>query len=268
MTGSPLRVFVFILLVVGTLGVLLSGAPTSKAQAQQLEAPATVTRVVDGDTVEISPAIGGKTDVRLIGVDTPETVDPSTPVQPYGPEASRFTKRELEGQRVTLEFDEDREDDLGRLLAYVRVGGAGAATFNETLLRQGYAQLWVIAPNDKYEARFRQAQQQARTAERGIWGLTKQQQCQLANHDNGIGEGSPGCDSTAPQPPNPQEPDPPQPSPESPEEGSKGQGPKQRPTKAERANPILPETGGLPLLPLAALATGLGIMGAKIARRG
>jgi hypothetical protein len=65
--------------------------------------------------------------------------------------------------------------------------------FNETLLRQGYAQLWVIDPNDRYEARFDQAQQEAKNAGRGIWGLTKQQQCELANHGNGIGEGSPRC---------------------------------------------------------------------------
>jgi micrococcal nuclease len=91
---------------------------------------------------------------------------------------------------VRLEFDEDREDQFGRLLAYVHVGGQ---MFNETLLRQGYAQLWVIDPNDRYEARFDQAQQEAKNAGRGIWGLTKQQQCELANHGNGIGEGSPRC---------------------------------------------------------------------------
>ncbi len=145
---------------------------------------------MDGDTVEISPAIGGIEDVRFIGVDTPETVDPSESVEPYGPQASTFTKAQLEGERVALEFDEEREDQYGRLLAYVHVGGQ---MFNEALLRQGYAQLYVVPPNDKYEPRFRQAQQQARTAGRGIWGLTTQQQCELANRGNGIGKGSPGC---------------------------------------------------------------------------
>lgn len=162
----------------------------------------TVTRVVDGDTVEISPAIGGKEDVRLIGVDTPETVDRSTDVQPYGPQASRFTTQQLEEQRVTLQFDEEREDQFGRLLAYVRLDGA---LFNETLLRQGYAQLYTVSPNDRYESRFRQAQQQARQAKRGIWGLSRAQQCRLADRGNGIGEGSPGCEG-APNPnppPNP-----------------------------------------------------------------
>ncbi len=66
-----------------------------------------VERVVDGDTVEVRPAVPGTTSVRLIGVDTPETVDPSEDVQPFGPEASSFTKGRLEGERVTLVFDQD-----------------------------------------------------------------------------------------------------------------------------------------------------------------
>ena len=108
-------------------------------------ASAIVERVVDGDTVEVRPAVPGTTSVRLIGVDTPETVDPSEDVQPFGPEASSFTTRRLEGERVTLVFDQDRVDDLGRALAYVRVGGSGEI-FNETLLRGGYAQLEIVVP--------------------------------------------------------------------------------------------------------------------------
>ncbi len=255
MVGALLRVvtFFFFLLVVA-FAMSLSGILPTAARAQ--EQATTVTRVVDGDTVEVSPAIGGKDEVRLIGVDTPETVDPDSPVQPYGQEASRFTTRELEGERVRLEFDEDREDDLGRLLAYVRVGG-GAATFNETLLSQGYAQLWVIPPNDRYEARFRQAQQQAKGAGRGIWDLPRQQRCQLADHGNGIGEGSPGCDDATPQP-EPQQPAPQQPALE------EGRGPKE----SGRGAPTLPETGGPPLAPLTALlATAAGVVGAGIVRR-
>ena len=91
---------------------------------------------------------------------------------------------------MALEFDEEREDQYGRLLAYVHVGGQ---IFNETLLRQGHAQLYIVPPNDKYEVRFRQAQQQARTAKSGLWRLPQSQLCQLADRGNGIGEGSPGC---------------------------------------------------------------------------
>ncbi|HEX2181422.1 MAG TPA: thermonuclease family protein [Rubrobacteraceae bacterium] len=198
------RVATFILVIILAFLLTLSGVLPSAAHAQQQETSATVTRVVDGDTIEISPAIGGIEEVRLIGVDTPETVDPSEDVEPYGPQASSFAKRELEGEMVRLEFDQVREDQYERLLAYVHVGGQ---MFNETLLRQGYAQLYILAPNDNYEARFRQAQQQARSAERGIWGLTRQQQCELANRGNGIGEGSPGCRADGPSnPPAPEAP--------------------------------------------------------------
>jgi micrococcal nuclease len=70
------RIVALALFVIGALAASSSGDLTTAAGAQQDEATATVTRVVDGDTVEISPAIGGIEDVRLIGVDTPETVDP------------------------------------------------------------------------------------------------------------------------------------------------------------------------------------------------
>jgi hypothetical protein len=132
-------------------------------------------------------------------VDTPETVDPGEPVEPYGPEASAFTKRQLEGERVTLIFDQEKRDQYGRALAYVRIGGQ-SETFNETLLKQGYAQHYVVPPNDRYKARFSQAQDQAKQAQRGIWGLPKDQQCELADRGNGIGEGSPGCEGQVPRP--------------------------------------------------------------------
>jgi micrococcal nuclease len=180
------------LLILITFGVLTLGwhATTEIAQAQGRTA-VTVTGVIDGDTIEISPAIDGRQDVRLIGVDTPETVDPRSEVQPYGPEASRFTKGELEGERVRLEFDQEREDQFGRLLAYVY--DSEGELFNETLLSEGYAQLFIVTPNNRYEARLGAAQQEARDAQRGLWGLPESELCQLANRGNGIGEGSPGC---------------------------------------------------------------------------
>jgi micrococcal nuclease len=151
------------------IAVLLFFATPALAQSSQT---VTVERVVDGDTIEVNPAVGGTQDVRLLGVDTPETVDPTEPVEPYGPEASAFTERQLEGERVTLIFDQQKTDQYGRTLAYVRIGGQ-SETLNETLLQQGYAQLYVVPPNDRYEARFSQAQEQARQAQRGIWGLPK-----------------------------------------------------------------------------------------------
>ena len=149
-------------------GLLFFATPALAQSSQTV----TVERVVDGDTIVVNPAVSGTEDVRLLSVDTPETVDPTEPVEPYGPEASAFTKGQLEGKRVTLIFDQERTDQYGRALAYVRISGQ-SQTFNETLLRQGYAQLYVVPPNDRYEAPFSQAQDQARQAQRGIWGLPK-----------------------------------------------------------------------------------------------
>jgi micrococcal nuclease len=176
-------------------GLLVFATPALAQSSQTV----TVERVVDGDTIEVNPAVNGAQDVRLLGVDTPETVDPNEPVEPYGPEASAFTNQQLEGERVTLIFDQERSDQYGRALAYVRISGQGE-TFNETLLRQGYAQLYVVPPNDRYEVTFSRAQDQARLERQGIWSLPKEQQCELADRGNGIGEGSPGCQGRTPTP--------------------------------------------------------------------
>src|SRR5829696_4654735 len=182
------------------LSILLAGSLFFATPAlTQTSQTVTVERVVDGDTIEVNPAVSGTQDVRLLGVDTPETVDPNEPVEPYGPEASAFTKRQLEGKRVTLTFDQEKTDQYGRALAYVRISGQGE-TFNETLLRQGYAQLYVVPPNDRYEVTFRRVQDQARLERQGIWSLPKEQQCELADRGNGIGEGSPGCQGRTPTP--------------------------------------------------------------------
>ena len=170
-------------------GLLFFATP---ALAQESTQTVTVTRVVDGDTIEGNPTLSWTEDVRLLGVDTSETVDPNEPVEPYGPEASAFTNQQLEGERVTSIFDQEKRDQYGRALAYVQISSQ-SETFNETLLKQGYAQLYVVPPNDRYEVTFSQAQHQARQTQRGIWGLSKEQQCELADRGNGIGEGSPGC---------------------------------------------------------------------------
>ena len=174
-------------------GLLVFATP-ALAQSSQI---VTVDRVVDGDTIEVNPAVNGAQDVRLLGVDTPETVDPQEPVEPYGPAASAFTKQQLEGERVTLIFDQEKRDQYDRTLAYIQISSQ-SETFNETLLEQGYAQLYVVPPNDRYEVTFSQAQDQARQAQRGIWGLPIEQQCELADRGNGIGEGSPGCEEQVP----------------------------------------------------------------------
>jgi micrococcal nuclease len=125
-----------------------------------------VTRVVDGDTIEVR--IGGQLeDVRLIGVDTPETVKPGTPVQCFGPRASHFAKRLLEGRTVRLVFGVERRDVYGRLLAYVHLG----RRFVEAMLvRRGLARSLTIPPNDRFAPLFEGLALRAARAGRGLWG--------------------------------------------------------------------------------------------------
>lgn len=127
---------------------------------------ALVTRVVDGDTVEVRFG-GGEEDVRLIGVDTPETVKPGTPVQCFGPQASAFSHHLLEGRRVRLVFGAERRDVYGRLLAYAYLDGRMA---NAELLRRGLARTLTIPPNDRFAERFARLQMGAARAGRGLWG--------------------------------------------------------------------------------------------------
>ncbi|UHA74445.1 thermonuclease family protein [Paenibacillus sp. 481] len=129
---------------------------------------ATVTDVVDGDTIEIE--MDGKTEkVRLLLVDTPETKHPHKPVQPFGPEASNYAKKQLQDRDVEVEIDVSARDKYGRLLAYIWVDGK---LFNEELLREGLARVaYVYPPNVKYVDQFREVQAEAHKAERGIWSI-------------------------------------------------------------------------------------------------
>lgn len=158
--------------------------PTPADTLAQFGTVVSVSRVVDGDTIEVSPSIDGIADVRLIGVDTPET---SGGTEPYGAEASAFTESALAGQQVALEFDVERVDPYGRILAYVWL--SDGSMFNETLVREGYAQVATFPPNVKYTDRFLDAQEEARIAGRGLWGLPPDELCQLADRGNGIGGG-------------------------------------------------------------------------------
>jgi micrococcal nuclease len=142
---------------------------TTPAQAQPAgedTQQVTVTDVVDGDTIDVSPQIDGIERVRLIGVDTPEVFGGE---EPCGPEASAFTTEQLEGEDVTLEFDEERVDQYERALAYVWVPDLEGELFNETLVGQGYAEVATFPPNDEYEERFLAAEEEARDEGIGLW---------------------------------------------------------------------------------------------------
>jgi micrococcal nuclease len=135
-------------------------------EAGPASATAVVVRVVDGDTIE-ARIDGEVEDVRLIGVDTPETVKPGEPVQCFGPRASHFTKQRLEGEQVRLVFGVERRDVYGRVLAYAYLGDR---FFNPILLRRGLARTLTIPPNDRFAARFEQLELTAARAGQGLWG--------------------------------------------------------------------------------------------------
>lgn len=129
-------------------------------------ARAFVVRAIDGDTIE-ARIDGREEDVRYIGVDTPETVKPDTPVQCFGPRASAFNHRLVEGRRVRLVFGVERRDVYGRLLAYVYLG---RHFVNASLVRHGLARSLTIPPNDRFAPLFRRLELRAARTGRGLWG--------------------------------------------------------------------------------------------------
>ena len=151
------------------LAVLLLVAACSHAPAAAPTDRGTVVAVIDGDTVDV--AIGGRTErVRLLGIDTPETVDPDRPVGCHGPEASALTHSLLpEGTAVRLERDEEARDRYGRLLAYVFRVDDGVFV-NEAILAAGEAEILSIEPNHAYAAELAAAAEVARSAGLGLWG--------------------------------------------------------------------------------------------------
>src|SRR3954468_7195117 len=130
-------------------------------------ADGTVTRVVDGDTIHV--AVGGQDEtVRYIGIDTPESVKPGTPVQCFAKAASAANERLVDGRRVRLSYDAERRDRYGRLLAYVYRDGDDAFV-NARLVEDGYARTLTIPPNVRFADRFASLARSAREQRRGLW---------------------------------------------------------------------------------------------------
>jgi len=125
-----------------------------------------VIRVVDGDTIEVARG-DVLYKVRLIGVDTPETVDTHRGPQPFGKEASAHTKAMLEGRDVHLEFEKNRLDGFSRLIAYVYLDGR---LVNEHLIREGYGRYYrKFKFNPDLMKAFAEAEADAKLHERGLW---------------------------------------------------------------------------------------------------
>ncbi len=129
-----------------------------------------VSEVVDGDTLVVTFPAGQTEVVRLLGIDTPETVDPARPRQCFGAEASAFLAELVPpGTQIRLERDLEARDRYGRLLAYVFRVDDGSFV-NAELLRHGMADLSIYEPNNAYLDRLRSDLRQAKTNTAGLWG--------------------------------------------------------------------------------------------------
>lgn len=150
-------------------------APSSTQSQEEtsavIETNASVVRVVDGDTIVVR--MDGQSQdvtVRLLGVNTPETVDPRRPVQCFGVEASSFMHAILDGRRVRLEGDPeaDEYDKYGRLLR--NVIGENGMDVNARLVQDGYAYAYINFPqNKRRKTELRHLEEEAREAKRGLW---------------------------------------------------------------------------------------------------
>ena len=146
-----------------------SNASTESTASNTLRANATMLSVVDGDTIDVD--IGGHRErVRLIGIDTPETKKPNTPIQCFGPEATKFTKSLLPHDvPLHLERDVVGRDDFERMLAYVYLAADGQFV-NLAIIRQGYARPLTIPPNVAHADEFVLAARAAQADNIGLWG--------------------------------------------------------------------------------------------------
>ncbi len=153
----------------GTPAAPASPVPSSTLAPVGATREAKVVRVVDGDTIVV--AIGAKQfRVRYIGMDTPESVKPSSPVEWMGPEASEANARLVGGRTVVLEKDVSETDQYGRLLRYVWLHDAAGWTFvNLRLVELGYASVYTWPPDVRYADLFLAAERRAREAGLGLW---------------------------------------------------------------------------------------------------
>jgi len=181
-------IFLIVLISLGFVFWVLANEPVTVYNTEDWEftipfgksynyADILVQRAVDGDTLKLE---NGER-VRLIGIDTPEmheseklyrdsqrTGQDTTTIQKLGRRAYEFTKKLVEGKRVSLEFDVEKYDKYNRLLAYVYLKDGGIFV-NAEIVKQGYASLMTIPPNVKYADLFSKLYREARENRRGLW---------------------------------------------------------------------------------------------------
>jgi micrococcal nuclease len=150
----------------GALGYYIVHAATTVSIDENT--PYLVTHVMDGDTFMVKVGRHEVT-VRMLGIDTPETVDPRKTVQCYGKEASDHSKYVLSGKNVQLKLNPDRKekDKYGRYLAYVYLG---EKFVNESLLEDGFAREYTFGKPYMYQKEFRELEKVAKEEKRGMWG--------------------------------------------------------------------------------------------------
>jgi micrococcal nuclease len=171
LAGAPLVLLTTLasLACAGEAEVTEPTLPTTATPSPYVRAgltPATVTRVVDGDTIRVE--IGGEEfRVRYIGIDTPETVDPRRPVQCFGHEASERNRQLVEDKVVGLEKDVSETDGFDRLLRYVWVEDT---LVNAALVEEGFAMAYTYPPDVRNADLFASLQTDARANGRGLWG--------------------------------------------------------------------------------------------------
>lgn len=169
---------VLMLSIVGSVAVNRASAvtapvPTNTTTKTSKPTPYNVVKVIDGDTVDVM-VNGKKERIRMIGVNTPETVDPRKPVECFGKEASNKAKSLLVGKKVSLEKDDTQgdRDKYSRLLRYVVL--ADGTNVNLSMIKEGYAYEYTYNLPYKYQSDFKNAQKLAMDQKKGLWGATCQ----------------------------------------------------------------------------------------------
>ncbi len=146
----------------------LAGTSTQNIASSTTNSLLEVVRVIDGDTIEVNNNCESLT-VRLIGINTPETLDPRRPVECFGKEASAYAKSLLENTQVKIETDgtQGEFDKYGRHLGYVIM--KDGTNYNKIMLEQGYAYEYTYNTPYKYQTEFKKAQADAKANNKGLW---------------------------------------------------------------------------------------------------
>lgn len=167
---SPVEAVVTSILFLAIIGVWIYPLDDSErdiVHSIPYDGPYEVVKIVDGDTVKLLMN-GETTTVRLIGIDTPESVHPNKEKNvPEGTLASDHTKELLEDKLVYVEYDEDPTDHYGRVLAYLYLDEN--TMVNAQILADGYAEVMTVAPNDKYAEYFQMLEDEAKSNNVGLW---------------------------------------------------------------------------------------------------